>query len=146
MLHVNCDMKIRWETDILQLRYNGDSRSHWTSSCPNDPTNDEEGRKASAATFYKNLSAPFEPLTVDEEREDVTLLRAIVRKRTNIDGLFHRRLWVRCAAIRSFYEAIEMGPWSKTGEGATKVLSLSRRMEVVASVQLCLCQIKRQCR
>jgi hypothetical protein len=147
MLHVNCDMKMRWETDILQLRYNGDSAVPLdTQAGSNDPAGDEEGKEG---VTYRDvarnnpIAAPFEPLTVDEEREDdVALLRAIVRREgTNIDGLFPAALkshignmlrhtnparFPHREAIRSFFtEAIEMGAVVETGEGATKVLSLS---------------------
>jgi hypothetical protein len=94
MLHVNCDMKIQWETDILQLRYSGDSAVLLDIQAgPNDPTNDEEGQEGVTyrdVATKNRIAAPFESLTADEEREDdVALLRAIVRRKgTNIDGLF----------------------------------------------------------
>jgi hypothetical protein len=147
MLHVNCDMKMRWETDILQLRYNQDSAVPLDNQAgPNDPVGDEEGQEGVTYrdVVTKNpIASPFEPLTADEEREDdVALLRAIIRREgTNIDGLFPAALkshvgsvlrhtnparFPHREAIRSFFtEAIEMGAVVETGEGATKVLSLS---------------------
>jgi hypothetical protein len=147
MLHVNCDMKMRWETDILQLRYSGDSAVPLDIHAgPNDPAGDEEGQEGVTyrdVVTKNRIAAPFEPLTADEEREDdVALLRAIVRREgTNIDGLFPAALkshignmlrhtnparFPHREAIRSFFiEAIEMGAVVETGEGATKVLSLS---------------------
>lgn len=147
MLHVNCDMKMRWETDILQLRYTGDSAVPLDIQAgPNDPVGDEEGQEGVTCrdVVTKNpIAATFEPLTADEEREDdVALLRAIVRREgSNIGGLFPAALKSQIGnvlrhtnparfphreAVRSFFtEAIEMGAVTETGEAATKVLSLS---------------------
>jgi hypothetical protein len=53
MLHVNCDMKMRWETDILQLRYNGDCRSIGHQAGPNDPLQQRDGRRHVPRRCYK---------------------------------------------------------------------------------------------
>jgi hypothetical protein len=42
MLHVNCDMKMRWETDILQPIYGGMSEERQTVGETSAPTNEGE--------------------------------------------------------------------------------------------------------
>jgi hypothetical protein len=96
MLHVNCDMKMRWETDILQLRYTVESAP------PGFAVEDDKGLPSATETGPKDSSIyrkalmgrllnstdgagsqtlPFEPLTADEEWEDdVELLRTVVKR------------------------------------------------------------------
>ena len=108
MLHVNCDMKMRWETDILQLRYTGEPTSVGHNAEEQvEPLVTEDnamsiGDKAQIPISYRALieqqrgstaadtpiSSRFESLTADEEWEDdVELLRAIMKKEgPRIDG------------------------------------------------------------
>lgn len=109
MLHVNCDMKMRWETDILQLRYSaGPTSSGYTAVEDQVVPMATEGGTVSiddnAKMMFRNpalierqhrssatnsqISSRFEPLTADEEWEDdVELLQAIVKKeRLEING------------------------------------------------------------
>jgi G3E family GTPase len=97
MLHVNCDMKMRWETDILLLRYAVESAP------PGFDPEDDKGLPSATETgpedsfIYRNArvgrqlndstdgagsqTLPFEPLTADEEWEDdVELLRTVVKR------------------------------------------------------------------
>eukprot|EP00980_Cylindrotheca_fusiformis_P014320 scaffold3821_cov127-Cylindrotheca_fusiformis.AAC.10 len=74
MLHVNCDMKMRWETDILQPIYSGVSGTPGTEEeISTEPT----GRWASL----------FRPLSADEGwKDDVELLRTVIKQQGQNHG------------------------------------------------------------
>ena len=76
MLHVNCDMKMRWETDILNPIYEmGGGRLQWNTS------------GGDAAESIESLINPFTPLTADEEwSDDVELLRAVIKQQSQKIG------------------------------------------------------------
>jgi hypothetical protein len=147
MLHVNCDMRMRWETDILQLRHSPaplerdvDQVGHSLLPAGNDEVNYRDVLVGGLGSTGERT--PFEPLTADEEWEDdVELLRTVVRRemtdvigsspavrksrvgqelrQTNPARFPHRE------AIKEFFiRAIEMGVVIETGDGATKMLSL----------------------
>lgn len=96
MLHGNCDMKMHWETDILQLRFTTQSpRLGFDTAIAATPAalvletdrnNEEKGNSDEQVHNCRDilLMAPatpsFGPLTADEEREaDVELLRTIMK-------------------------------------------------------------------
>mmetsp|Transcript_25932 Transcript_25932/g.38394 ORF Transcript_25932/g.38394 Transcript_25932/m.38394 type:complete len:706 (+) Transcript_25932:140-2257(+) len=71
MLHVNCDMKMRWETDILQPIYETEGEKF-------RPTSNEEGDQNE---YIATSTTSFIPLTPDEEwSDDVGLLCSVIKK------------------------------------------------------------------
>jgi len=77
MLHVNCDMKMRWETDILQPIYG----------------NAAEGEATEQGAERNNVSGnawdfPFRPLSADEGwKDDVELLRTVLKRESQKWGV-----------------------------------------------------------
>lgn len=134
MLDVNCDMKMRWETDILQLRSVSTS-----SNAARDLLLASSDKPAAASPEDAPVPAPFEPLTKDEEWiDDVNFLRNLIRsKGSSLDGGVRKSLvgvhlrqmnparFPHREVLKSFLaEAIEKGVVLETGEGAFKELRL----------------------
>ena len=111
MLHVNCDMKMRWETDILRLRHTPSclppvstvDDATATSLTLTDPKGKLNAKnldvidfERSADTAEETDSVPpnFEPLTADEEwQDDAELLRTILNQQEkHVDGIPHAML------------------------------------------------------
>ena len=137
MLHVNCDMKMRWETDVLQMRLNATptpTADLWGSDSSHD--------SGSTASAYRRsvTDDTFIPLTEDEEWEDdAELLRTLVKRQGATSGspLVLKSLvgnllrqtnparFPNREAIRAFFSrAISSGVVVESGEGAFKVLCL----------------------
>jgi hypothetical protein len=129
MLHVNCDMKMRWETDILNPIYEmGGGRYQWNNS------------GGDAAESIESLINPFPPLTADEEwSDDVELLRAVIKQQSQKIGSLSRRKseignslrstnparFPHRTMIQSFLmKAIEKGVVIERGDGVWKTFCL----------------------
>lgn len=134
MLHVNCDMKMRWETDILQPIY--ESSSSPTLQEPSEATISENG-----TAVRPKLDDQFDPLTSDDAwRDDVEFLRNVIKqegrrfgtttpyksqvgnilRQTNPARFPHRE------AIKAFFaQAIEKGVIAESGDGAFKTLRIN---------------------
>jgi uncharacterized protein YrzB (UPF0473 family) len=85
MLHVNCDMKMRWETDILQPIY--------TSAADQDDLDqvdiaDTASTQDGVVAVGKPQPEQFVPLTADEEwKDDVELLRTVIKQESQKSGV-----------------------------------------------------------
>lgn len=142
MLDVNCDMKMRWETDILQLR-SATAVPAWrntaqdlgisTTASPRDASLDDSVGEANGT----NMQETFEPLTADEEWiDDVEFLRNLVRREAS-SGVVRKSLvgnllrqsnparFPHREAVKTFLaETIEKGVIRESGDGACKEVSL----------------------
>ena len=116
MLHVNCDMKMRWETDILQMSLEApsatalpppavppgfetqlkavdssnevDEPSIKSASTVEDEDGDEDTSSDNSTVPNDDSVVSFEPLTRDEQWDDDTeLLRITIRGAPQCDGL-----------------------------------------------------------
>jgi hypothetical protein len=137
MLHVNCDMKIRWETDILQPIY--------TSAADQDNQGKVDVTEISSTedggvSVVKSQHEQFVPLTADEEwKDDVELLRTVVKRESQKFGeLAPRKSLIgnvlratnparfpHREAVKIFLaQGIENGVVVESGEGAFKTLCL----------------------
>ena len=137
MLDVNCDMKMRWETDILQLR----STKAWVNTNQDlvIPATEAEDSSTVLSTGDNTENAyRFEPLTEDEEWiDDVEFLRNLVRRETSSSGLVLKSLvgnvlrttnparFPHREAVQGFLlRALSNGVITETGEGALKMIHL----------------------
>ena len=134
MLDVNCDMKMRWETDILQLR----SSPAWRNTAVDLGLSTGSDMSASENRSVENIEETFEPLTANEEWiDDVEFLRNIVRREGGSVGIVRKSLvgsllrqtnparFPNRDAVKQFLaETIEKGVILETGEGAFKAVSL----------------------
>lgn len=134
MLDVNCDMKMRWETDILQLR---SSAKAWENTAL-DLGLPEDGSASFSESNTVDEINPFEPLTADEEWiDDAEFLRNLVRRevafagcalKANIGNFLRQtnpaRFPQREAVQHFLATAIERKVVAETGEGALKMLVL----------------------
>ena len=134
ILDVNCDMKMRWETDILQLR----SSPAWRHTAVDLGLSIGNDMSASGNRSVENIEETFEPLTANEEWiDDVEFLRNIVRREGGSVGIVRKSLvgsllrqtnparFPNRDAVKQFLaETIEKGVILETGEGAFKVVSL----------------------
>ena len=129
MLHVNCDMKMRWETDILHPIYEmGGGRLLG---------NLDEGDVTGSNEISINS---FTPLTADEEwSDDIELLRSVIKqlsqkwgslapRKSDIGNILRSTNPARFPQrilIQSFLmKAIEEGVVIENGDGAWKTLCL----------------------
>ena len=134
ILDVNCDMKMRWETDILQLR----SSPAWRNTAVDLGLSIGSDMSASGNRSVENIEETFEPLTANEEWiDDVEFLRNIVRREGGSVGIVRKSLvgsllrqtnparFPNRDAVKQFLaETIERDVILETGEGAFKVVSL----------------------
>jgi hypothetical protein len=116
MLHVNCDMKMRWETDMLQMRVAAPTLSSWStpstatkSFVQSNPENKEDNETGASKTspnsrewghlislgeedednaLTEHSQASLEALTRDEEwdDDDLGLLRMAIRGAPSTSG------------------------------------------------------------
>jgi NYN domain len=133
MLHVNCDMKMRWETDILQPIYGTQERNEIVGS---ETTGSTESRGSPANAW----DIPFRPLSADEGwKDDVELLRTVVKQASQQLGTFaplksligntlrstNPARFPQRISIQTFLmRAIDEGIVIENGEGAVKTLCL----------------------
>lgn len=147
MLDVNCDMKMRWETDILQLR--SGAPLAWTNthedlglaakSAPETSSSHATSKDASTEGTDSEVKIGFEPLTADEEWvDDVEFLRTLLRRegassvigvrKSTVGNLLRQsnpaRFPHRDAVKRFLAEVIDRKVVWETGEGAFKELGL----------------------
>jgi hypothetical protein len=88
MLHVNCDMTIRWETDILQPIYT--SAADQDNQGKVDVT--EKSKDGGVSVEKSQPEHLFVPLTADEEwKDDVELLRTVVKRESRKFGVLAPR-------------------------------------------------------
>jgi len=140
MLDINCDMKMRWETDVLQLR----STMAWKNTAKDlhlTTTDTDSAPALSTASDEDEASEnPFEMLTEDEEWiDDAEFLRNLVRSQSTtayggavlkslVGGLLRQTNPARFPhreAVQGFLaRAISVGVVKEIGEGATKQLHL----------------------
>ena len=139
MLHVNCDMKMRWETDILHPIYEmGGGRLQ---------DNPGEGDVAGSNEISTNS---FTPLTADEEwSDDIELLRSIIKQlsqklgslaprkslignilRSTNPARFPQRIMIQSFLMK----AIDQGVVIESGDGAFKALCLPAHAGYPSSV------------
>jgi NYN domain len=126
MLHVNCDMKMRRETDILQPIY-GNPISE------TKPSVQDENAPVNA------WDTPFRPLSVDEGwKDDVELLRSVLKQHNQVGVLTplkslignvlrntnHARFPQRSTIKKFLARAVEEGMVVENGDGSMKTLSL----------------------
>ena len=140
MLHVNCDMKMRWETDVLQLRPVKSSPSP-PPGFPTATIGSELFATAAAFNDTNSLASSLETLTFTEEWvDDVELLRSIVASGVLVGGPTPGTLKSRVgntlrqtnparfcdrSVVQAFLSrAIQEKIVTETGDGATKVLHL----------------------
>ena len=142
MLHVNCDMKMRWETDVLQLRP--------TPVKPPPPpefslaesgSSEHENTGASVFNYANSLDSPPETLTPAEAwADDVELLRSIVANgafvggsapgtlKSHVGNMLRQTNPARFndrSRVQDFLlNAIEDGVVIETGDGPVKALHL----------------------
>ena len=85
MLDVNCDMKMRWETDILQLR---SAPAAWTNTLHDLAlASNRDSSSVVSDDPSTTLQDTFEPLTADEEwLDDVEFLRNVIRRQGMSSG------------------------------------------------------------
>lgn len=146
MLDVNCDMKMRWETDILQLRsrstkvWADTSQDLGLNNLPVDSSHgtnniDNTGDIEARSETFEHL---FEPLTEHEEWiDDVEFLRNLVRRENASSGLVLKSLvgnvlrqtnparFPHREAVQTFLSrAIADGVVTETGEGVMKQIHL----------------------
>ncbi|CAB9518650.1 Pfam:DUF88 [Seminavis robusta] len=130
MLHVNSDMKMRWETDILQPIYGRITPE----------TQSVEESSQSKASFTNAWDKPFRPLPADEAwKDDVELLHTVLKAasqksgtlaplksaigialRSTNPGRFPQRISIQNFLAR----AIDEGVVIENGDGALKTLCL----------------------
>lgn len=142
MLHVNCDMKMRWETDVLQLRP--------TPVKPPLPPgisfaaggfSEQANTEASVFDDANSLDLPIKTLTIAEAwADDVELLRSIVVSGAFVGGFAPGTLkshvgnmlrqtnparFCDRSRVQDFLsKAIEDGVVVETGDGPVKALHL----------------------
>mmetsp|Transcript_10863 Transcript_10863/g.16620 ORF Transcript_10863/g.16620 Transcript_10863/m.16620 type:complete len:700 (+) Transcript_10863:119-2218(+) len=137
MLHINCDMMMRWETDILNPIYEMRGERLQGSSEEKDPK----------GYFSKD---PFTPLTAEEEwSDDVELLRSVIKQLSRKQGSLAPRKsdvgsvlrstnparFSQRTAIQSFLaKAIDKGIVMANGDGAWKTLCLPAHADYISSV------------
>ena len=99
MLDVNCDIKMRWETDILQLRSASLTARQISASSPQDLGSvDDSSMNATESSLGNEEDAcerddHFEALTADEEwNDDVEVLRNIVRRESDFFGFTQKSI------------------------------------------------------
>jgi hypothetical protein len=110
MLHVNCDMKMRWETDILQMRVATPASSSWStpltatkSFVQSNPENKEDN-ETGASKSGPNSRELGHLISLGEEDEDIALteqsqasLEALTRDEEWDDDLELLRMAIRAA-------------------------------------------------
>jgi hypothetical protein len=153
MLHVNCDMKMRWETDILQMRLDtikpppgfridvAPSVENERSGLQGPLTEDEQDNEEESSGESRNY---LEALTRDEEwDDDVELLRMTIRgapftsggvpegnsaRKSYVGNVLRQTNPARFHdrdAVKDFLAmAIENKAVIETGEGAYKALNI----------------------
>jgi hypothetical protein len=134
MLHVNCDMKMPWETDILQPIYGSQARTENVPAETNGVIAESKGGPANA------WERPFRPLPADEGwRDDVALLRTVVKQarrhlgtsaplksligktlRSTNPARFPQRIPIQNFLMRAIDEGIVV----ENGDGGLKILFL----------------------
>ena len=135
MLDVNCDMKMRWETDILQLR---SVKPAWSNTA--DDLGLSVGRDGSnpIESSDDNASESFEPLTADEEWiDDIQFLHNLIRREGASSGGILKSLvgsllrqtnparFPNRDSVKDFLaQAIEKGVIWEAGEGGMKQVGL----------------------
>ncbi|EJK71940.1 hypothetical protein THAOC_06575 [Thalassiosira oceanica] len=99
MLDVNCDIKMRWETDILQLRSSSLTGRQISTSSPQDLGLVDDSSMNATESSLGNLEDAserddhFEALTADEEwNDDVEVLRNIVRRESDFLGFTQKSI------------------------------------------------------
>lgn len=132
MLHVNCDMKMRWETDILKPIFGG----HIRGVDQEDAVDEGETKRQSPVNAWHT---PFRPLSADEGwQDDVELLRTVLKQQNQIGVLAPLKSLIgnllrntnparfpQRTAIQAFLaRAIEEGVVVENGDGALKTLCL----------------------
>lgn len=130
MLHVSCDMKMRWETEILQPIY-GEANLGVVA--------EEEGTEMEPASTNA-WDRPFRPLSeVEGWQDDFELLRTVVRQQSQYSGTVaplksavgtalrqtNPARFPQRTSIQSFLsEAVERGVVIENGDGGRKTLCL----------------------
>ena len=137
MLHVNCHMKIRWETDVLQKIY---SSREETAEDGGDLEPIENRESIDGAEDKDHHQDPFAPLSAEGVwKDDVELLREIMVQEGRRAGTKTLRKSQVGNALRQtnparfptresiklfFAQAIERGVITETGDGAFKTVAL----------------------
>jgi hypothetical protein len=141
MLHVNCDMKIRWETDILKTIYSSRQELPEVDDLDLDDDDNQDFVASDDEANQPKHQKPFAPLTADEFwKDDVELLRNVMiqegrrvgtrtPRKSQVGNTLRQTNPARFPTRESlkgfFAQAIEKGIVVESGDGPFKTLAVA---------------------